>query len=294
MIKDRSIGRRIFVILNSLFFIIFALSCIIPMIHVLAISLSASSAVTAGQVTIFPVKFTLKSYQYILNKPEYWRAMGISFKRVVLGVGISMLMNILASYPLSKSKAVFKHQPLFSWYFVITMLFSGGLVPTYMVVKYTGLIDSIGALVIPGAVSVFNVLLLSNFFRSIPKEIEESAFIDGAGHFRILIQLYLPLSLPILATLIVFSVVGHWNAWFDGLIYMNNQKNYPMQSYLQTILMQTNVMASTKAYAELLSKISDRTLKCAQVFIATIPVLLIYPFLQNYFISGIMVGSVKE
>lgn len=291
---DRSISRRVFGITNGLFFILYSLTSLIPMIHVLAISFSSSIAVTAGDVTLFPVNFTLRSYEYMLSKSEYWRAMWISVVRVVLGVGISMILNILAAYPLSKSKTMFRHQPLFVWYFVITMLFSGGLIPSYMLVKYTGLLDTIWALVIPGSVSVFNVLLLMNFFRNIPREIEESAFMDGAGHFRILVQIYLPVSLPALATLIVFTVVGHWNAWFDGLIYMNNQRNYPLQSYLQTILVKSNVMVMTKAYAELLSKVSDRTLKAAQVFIAAIPVLLVYPFLQNYFISGIMLGSIKE
>jgi putative aldouronate transport system permease protein len=205
-----------------------------------------------------------------------------------------MILTILVAYPLSKSKTAFKHQPIFAWYLVITMLFSGGLIPSFMIVKYTGLLDTIWALILPGAVSVFNVLLLSNFFRNIPKEIEESAFMDGAGHFRILAQLYLALSLPILMTLIVFIAVGHWNAWFDGLIYMNNQQNYPLQSYLQTILVKSNTQVMTQAYAKLLSMVSDRTIKAAQVFLASIPILCVYPFLQKYFISGIMVGSVKE
>ncbi|SFI37078.1 putative aldouronate transport system permease protein [Paenibacillus sp. UNC496MF] len=291
---DRSIGRRAFATLNGLLFVLFSLSCVVPMIHVLSVSLSASSAVNAGEVTLWPVKATLKSYAYILNKSEYWTAMGVSIERVVLGTAVSMLLTILIAYPLSKNKASFKHQSAFAWYLVVTMLFSGGLVPSFMIVKYTGILDSVWALVLPGAVSVFNVLLLSNFFRGIPKEIEESAFMDGAGHFRILAQLYLALSMPILATLVVFIAVGHWNAWFDGLIYMNNQKNYPLQSYLQTILVQSNSQVMTQQYAKLMSMVSDRTIKSAQVFVASIPILCVYPFLQKYFISGIMLGSVKE
>ncbi|MFC4807684.1 carbohydrate ABC transporter permease [Paenibacillus sp. GCM10023250] len=291
---DRSIGRRAFAALNGLLFVLFSLSCVVPMIHVLSVSLSASSAVNAGEVTLWPVRATLKSYEYILNKSEYWTAMGVSIERVALGTFVSMLLTILIAYPLSKSKASFKHQPVFAWYLVVTMLFSGGLVPSFMIVKYTGILDSIWALILPGAVSVFNVLLLSNFFRGIPKEIEESAFMDGAGHYRILFRLYLALSMPILATLVVFIAVGHWNAWFDGLIYMNNQKNYPLQSYLQTILVQSNSQVMTQQYAKLMSMVSDRTIKSAQVFVASIPILCVYPFLQKYFISGIMLGSVKE
>lgn len=289
-----SSGRRVFTAVNGLFFVLFSLSCLLPMIHVFAVSISSSTAVTAGEVTVWPVNFTLKSYEYILSNNEYWRAMWVSVVRVVLGTAVSMFLTILMAYPLSKSKSDFKHQPFFAWFLVITMLFSGGLIPSFMIVKYTGLLDTIWALVLPGAVSVFNVLLLSNFFRNIPKEIEESAFMDGAGHFRILAQLYLALSLPILATLIVFIAVGHWNAWFDGLIYMNNQSNYPLQSYLQTILVKSNTQVMTQAYAKLLASISDRTIKAAQVFIAAIPILCVYPFLQKYFITGIMVGSVKE
>ncbi|NBD23174.1 carbohydrate ABC transporter permease [Paenibacillus glycinis] len=291
---DRSIGRRVFTSLNGLLFILFSLSCVVPMIHVLSVSLSASSAVNAGDVTIWPVKPTFKSYEYILNKSEYWTAMAVSLERVVLGTAVSMLLTILIAYPLSKNKASFKHQSSFAWYLVVTMLFSGGLVPSFMIVKYTGILDSMWALVLPGAVSVFNVLLLSNFFRNIPREIEESAFMDGAGHFRILGQLYLALSMPIIATLIVFVAVGHWNAWFDGLIYMNDQKHYPLQSYLQTILVQSNSVVMTQQYAKLMSMVSDRTIKSAQVFVASIPILCVYPFLQKYFISGIMLGSVKE
>jgi putative aldouronate transport system permease protein len=294
MTIDRSVGRRIFVMLNGLFFIIFSLLCILPMVHVLAISFSSSTAVTSGEVTFFPVDFTVKSYNYIMQNSAFWRGMWVSLERVFLGVVISMILTILAAYPLSKGKSGFAHQSYFAWYLVITMLFSGGMIPTYMIVKYTHMLNTIWALVIPGAVSVFNVLLLSNFFRNIPKEIEESAFIDGAGHFKILFRLFLPLSLAILATLVVFTSVGHWNAWFDGLIYMDNQRNYPLQSYLQTILVKANVLVTSKAQAELLRNVSDRTVKAAQVFIASIPILLVYPFLQKYFMSGVLVGSVKE
>ncbi|REE86547.1 putative aldouronate transport system permease protein [Paenibacillus taihuensis] len=291
---DRSLGRRIFQGLNGFMFIIFSLSCIIPMVHVLAISLSKSTAVTAGKVTFWPVEFSMKSYEYILKNSEFWNAMGVSVERVVLGVVISMLLTILAAYPLSKSKLQFKHQSFFAWYLVITMLFSGGLVPSFMIVKNTHLYDTIWALVIPSAISVFNVLLLSNFFRNIPKEVEESAFIDGAGHTRILMSLYLQLSMPIIATLVVFAAVTHWNSWFDGIIYMSNQKSYPLQSYLQTILVDSNTRVITRANAELMSRVSDRTIKASQVFIAAIPILFVYPFMQKYFVSGMMIGAVKE
>lgn len=291
---DRSTGRRVFRVINGLFLGVFALSCLIHIYHVLCLSLSSSSAVLAGKVTLLPAEFTLKSYEYILNKPEYWRAMGMSFARIGLGVPIIMLMILFAAYPLSKTKRDFGGRTFFSWFFVFTMIFSGGMIPTYMVVRYTGLLNTIWALILPVSVPVFNVLLMLNFFRAVPSDIEESAFIDGAGHWRILFQIYIPLSLPAMATLIVFTVVGQWNSWFDGMLYMNDQAMYPLQTYLQAVLVAPTARLITKSYAELMRIISDRTLKSAQVFIAAIPVLMIYPFLQNYFISGIMLGSVKE
>ena len=205
-----------------------------------------------------------------------------------------MLMVILAAFPLSKQKKDFSSRTFFVWFFMITMLFSGGMIPTFMIVKYTWLLNSIWSLILPGAVPVFNMVLLMNFFKAVPRELEESAFIDGAGYFRILFKIYIPISLPAIATLVVFTMVSHWNSWFDGMIYMSDARNYPLQTYLQSILVSTNTKLMTKAQAELLRLISDRTLKAAQVFIAMIPILLVYPFLQKYFVAGMTLGSVKE
>lgn len=291
---DRSMPRRIFRGCNIAVMLAYALICLIPMYHVLCLSLSSSVAVSTGRVTLWPVEFTLKSYQFILTKHDYWRAMGMSFARIALGVPVIMLSIVLAAYPLSKPRSEFGAQGFFSWYIVFTMIFSGGMIPTYMVVRYTGITNTLWALILPMAVPAFNILLMLNFFRSVPKDIEESAFIDGAGHWRILFQMYIPVSLPAIATLVVFTVVGQWNSWFDGMLYLNDQALYPLQTYLQGVLVAPTGKLITKAHAELMRVISDRTLKAAQVFIAAIPVLLVYPFLQNYFISGITLGSVKE
>ncbi len=291
---DNSIPRRIFKVINVLFFIFYALLCLVPILYILAMSLSSSVAVNSGQVTLWPVDFTLKSYEYVMKKSEFWAGLRISLIRVVLGVGINMLMVILAAFPLSKTKDEFSAKNFFVWFFLFTMLFSGGMIPTFMIVKYTGLLNNIWALILPGAVPVFNVILLMNFFKAVPKELEEAAFIDGAGYFQILWKVYLPVSLPAVATLIVFAMVSHWNSWFDGMIYMTDAKNYPLQTYLQSILVSTNAKLMTKSQAELLRLISDRTLKAAQVFIAMIPILVVYPFLQRYFVAGMTLGGVKE
>ena len=287
-------ARRAFNVVNILFFVLCSAVCLVPIIYILSMSLSSSTAVSAGKVTLFPVEFTLKSYEYVLQKKEFWSAFIISIERVLLGVGINMLMVILAAFPLSKQKKDFSSRTFFVWFFMITMLFSGGMIPTFMIVKYTWLLNSIWSLILPGAVPVFNMVLLMNFFKAVPRELEESAFIDGAGYFRILFKIYIPISLPAIATLVVFTMVSHWNSWFDGMIYMSDARSYPLQTYLQSILVSTNTKLMTKAQAELLRLISDRTLKAAQVFIAMIPILLVYPFLQKYFVAGMTLGSVKE
>ena len=271
-----------------------AVVCLIPIINVLAVSLSSSTAAGAGEVYLWPVQFTTKAYEFVLAKTEFWLSFIVTIKRVILGTSINMLLSILIAYPLSKETKDFRLRTPIVWFFVLTMLFSGGLIPTYMIVKDTGLIDSIWSLILPNAVNVFNVILLLNFFKNLPKELEEAAFIDGAGHWTILWKIFIPLSMPAIATLIVFTVVGHWNSWFDGMIYMNNSSNYPLQTYLQTLVVQTNSPIMSKANALLLRVISERTVKSAQIFIATIPVFLLYPFLQRHFMAGIVLGGVKE
>ncbi|OUS76564.1 ABC transporter permease [Paenibacillus sp. MY03] len=285
--------EKVATVVIYVFLIGLAVSCVLPLIHVLAISLSSASAADAGMVTFWPIDFTFQSYQYVIGKQQFLDSMFISVKRIVLGVSLSMLLTLLAAYPLSKEKNSFRFRTLYVWVFVFTILFHGGLIPWYMTIRSVGMLDSIWALVIPGAVPVFNVVLLLNFFRNLPREIEEAAFVDGANHWVILFKLFLPLSAPALATLTLFSIVGHWNAWFDGLILMNNPTNYPLTSYLQTVVIGRELSQLSPQDAILMSSISDKTSKSAQIFAACLPVLLIYPFLQRYFIKGIVLGSVK-
>ncbi|MEK4059867.1 MULTISPECIES: carbohydrate ABC transporter permease [Paenibacillus] len=286
-------SRRVFLIVNYILLSVTAIACILPLINVLAISFSSSSAAAAGYVKLWPVDFTIASYKFALTKHEFLDGFLVSLKRVGLGYAISMTVSILIAYPLSKEKQVLRSRNIYAWFFIVTMLFHGGLIPTYMTIKSVGLLDTLWALVLPSAVSVFNVILLMNFFRELPKEIEEAANMDGAGHWRTLWSIYLPLSKPAVATITLFIVVFHWNSWFDGLIYMNSTTNYPLQSYLQTIII--NVDPSTATTNDLLdmSAISDRTFKAAQVFLAAFPILIVYPFLQKYFMKGLVMGSVK-
>lgn len=288
-----SIGRKVFLVFTYSVLVTFALLCLLPMIHVLAISFSKSSAAAAGLVTLWPVDFTFKAYEYVASKPEFIRSIIVSFERVFIGVPVNMVLTILIAYPLSKDENVLSFRKAYTVFFMITILFGGGLIPWYMVIKATGLLDSIFALVLPGAVPFFNVIILLNFFRALPKEIEEAAFIDGAGHWYTMWKIYVPLSLPALATLVLFCAVGHWNSWFDGIILMNKTEHYPLQSYLQTVVVQQGLLKHTIHDTQALAEVSNRTNKAAQIFIGALPILLVYPFLQKYFMTGIVLGSVK-
>lgn len=273
-----------------------AILCLLPILNVLALSFSSSAAAAAGKVKLWPVDFTLYSYRYALTKPQFLTSFWISVKRVALGLVVNMLCTVLAAYPLSKNKLQLTGRSVYAWFFFFTMIFSGGLIPWYTVIRQTGLMDTLWGVILPGAVPVYNVIILLNFFRQLPKELSEAAYVDGAGEMCILFKLYLPLSLPSLATLTLFVAVGHWNSWFDGLILMKSPENYPLQTYLRNLLVVKDMATmSTKSTTELqeLAKVSDRTLRASQIFIASLPILAVYPFVQKYFMKGLVMGSVK-
>ena len=273
-------SRKLFLVINYIVLTIVSLMCILPFINLLAISFSDKTAVAANAVSFWPVGFNTAAYEFILGNDQFLRALWISVQRTVLGVLVNIILIILTAYPLSKSTQDFRLRNVFSWFFVVTILFSGGLIPTYMVVKYTGLMDTIWALVLPGAVQVFNMLVVMNYMRSLPKELEEAAYIDGAGHFQTLFNVILPVCTPTLATVTLFSFVGHWNSWYDGMIYMNTVDKYPLQTYLQTIVINPEAFFrnATNISAELgnfLNLVSARTTNAAQLFLATIPILCV-------------------
>ena len=291
-------SRKIFLVINYIILTILALVCILPFLNLLAISFSAKEAVIANKVTFWPVGFSMNSYRFILKNSQFLKSLLISVERTVPGVIINTVLVVLTAYPLSKSVKEFRLRNIFSWFFVITILFNGGLIPTYLVVKYTGLLNSILALILPGAVNVFNMLVVMNYMRSLPKELEEAAYIDGAGHVQVLLKVILPVCTPTLATVILFAFVNHWNSWFDGMIYMNTVDKYPLQSYLQTVIINTesffrNASNTSSEIANYVKLVNARTTSAAQLFLAMIPILCIYPFLQKYFTTGLVMGSVK-
>lgn len=291
--RNKSLSYRAFSIFNYSFLIGTAIICLLPIIHILAVSFSSANAATAGFVKLWPIGFNFKAYDFVIHKKEFVQAFRVSVERLVLGTLVNMLLTVITAYPLSKESKVFKARTLYAWFFVITILVGGGLVPWYMTIRYYGIMDSIWALVLPSALPVFNMILLLNFFRGLPKEMEESAFLDGAGHWTILFKIYIPTSLPALATVTLFTMVNHWNSWFDGLILMNKTIHYPLQTYLQTVVIDQDMSVLAKENLKHLSELSNRTVKAAQIFIGSLPILLVYPLMQRYFISGIVLGSVK-
>ncbi|GGH58957.1 putative aldouronate transport system permease protein [Paenibacillus sp. JGP012] len=288
----KSKSYRVFNVINISFLILVAIMCIVPMIHVLAVSFSNKAAADANLVSLWPVGFSLEAYKKTMNNPIFLNSLWISLLRTVIGTGITLLITFLAAYPLSKENSEFKGRTVYSWIFVFSMIFNGGLVPFYMVIQKIGLMDSFWVLVLPGAVNTFLVILMLNFFRGIPKELEEAALMDGANHFRTLFSIFLPISMPSIATIALFSMVFHWNSWFDGLLYMNNAKDYPLATFMQTVIIKRD-MSTMAMNPKEMETISQTTVRAAQIFIGSAPILIVYPFLQRYFVKGMTLGSVK-
>lgn len=288
--RRTSVSRKIFVICNTAFLILVALICLLPLLNLLAISLSGKAAANSGSVTFWPIDFTTMAYQKTFQNHNFIRSIVISLARTVFGTVLSMFVITTAGYALSKD---FKGRTPIMWFFVFTMLFGGGLIPSYLVNTSLGLKNNFLVYILPGAFSCYNLILIMNFFKSIPKSLEEAALIDGANFFTVLWKIFLPLSKAGLATVALFIMVGNWNEWFTGILYMSDTKNYPLASFLQVIVVQGNqqdlALDPTSAAA-----MSERTVKAAQIFIGALPILMVYPFLQKYFVKGIVMGAVKE
>lgn len=293
MIQKKSFGAYTAKVIIWLVVILMTLSCLLPLINMIAISLSGSDAVASNQVGLLPVDFTLTTYSKLLNDGQFWASFWISVQRVVLGTLINMFFVITMAYPLSKSKLRFPAREIYIKFVIFAMLFSGGIIPLYMVVSGLKLTDTIWALVLPGAVPVFNVILMINFFKSVPVSLDEAARIDGASPLTILVKIYLPVSLPALATVALFSIVGHWNDYFSGLLYMNKASLYPLQTYIQQLTVDITQVTDAEQLKQL-SQMSNRAFNATKIVVSTIPLLVIYPFLQKYFVSGIVIGAVKE
>lgn len=294
MIQGKSIGRKIFIGFNFVILILLVLSCVIPLWYTLCVSLSGKAAVAGGMVSLWPVDFTLSSYQAIIKDIGFLRSVGISVLRVVLGTGFSLMVILLMAYPLSKPKREFKYRNIFMWILIFCFLFNGGLIPWYITMKNYGLINTMTGLILAGGVPVFNVILVMNFFRNIPKSLEEAAIVDGAGAWTILLRIIIPVSKPVIATVTLFTIVNYWNEFFQGLVLSTTEKMYPLQTYIQQMVVTLNMTNMTLEQYQKVSQLSNQGLNAAKIFVALVPVLVIYPFLQKYFITGITLGAVKE
>lgn len=287
-------SRKVFEVINYIFLTIIIGISLFPLVHIFALSLSSNAAAQAGLVTIIPKGVTLESYKYILAKPEFFRAFGISVVRVVLGTVISVGLTIISAYAMSQPDERFHARKYYVWFFLVTMVFSGGLIPLFIVIKSVGLYNSIWALILPSAVQTFNIILMLNFFRGLPYALTESALLDGANHFQIMAKIVVPISKPSLATVGLFTMVNHWNSWFDGMIYLSDTSKYPLQTYLRNVIQSVDMASIDLNNVGALSDVSQKTVTAAQIFVAIIPILLVYPALQKYFITGMTLGSVKE
>lgn len=293
MVQNKTIGGRIADIIIWIVLILLTISCLLPLLNMIAISFSDNAAASANLVGIVPKNFTLSSYIKILNETQFWRSFMISVLRVVLGLAINVILLVLTAYPLSKSPNIFRAQKVYMKLVIFAMLFSGGLIPTFMVINYLHLTNTIWALILPGAVQVGNVILLMNAFRGVPKSLEEAALIDGASQWQVLFRIFLPIVKPTLAAVILFIIVGHWNDYFSALVYITDTQNYPLQTYIQQLNVDVTQITDPEKLKQL-AQISTRTLNSAKIVVSTLPLLIIYPFMQKYFVSGIVVGSVKE
>ncbi|MFC4102651.1 carbohydrate ABC transporter permease [Paenibacillus xanthanilyticus] len=293
MVEERSLLSKIGNGLNVVLLILITLLCLLPVWYTLVISLSDKAPVAAGQVFAWPKQFTLGSYRAIMEDPQFFRSFWISVQRVAYGALITFIVVLLMAYPLSKSSEEFKPRNLIMWLLIFCMMFSGGLVPWFMTMRDIGLINNIWGLVLGGGLPVFNVILVMNYFRNLPKEMEESALMDGAGPWRILLGIYLPLAKPVMATILIFTIVGHWNEFFQALVLMNKNENYPLQSYIRQVAVVVNTSQMDAETAKRMTSLSNQTLNAAKIFISMLPLLVIYPFFQKYFVKGITLGSVK-
>lgn len=292
MNKKKSIWNP-YQILLVFFILLVVLTCVLPMLNVVAISFSSKSAILRGDVAFWPVEFTTQAYKAILEDNSLIVALGYTIKLTVIYTAIAMVLTILMAYPLTKSRL--RGRKFFNLLALFTMYFSGGTIPLYLNVKELGLLDSMWSLILPAALSTYNMIILKSFFASLPQELEEAATIDGANDFQILLRVYLPLSMASLATLTLFYAVGKWNSFADAKYYITTRELQPLQLKLYNIIKGAQAIDVTGlegSAASAATSISE-SIESATIIFATLPILVVYPFVQRYFVSGVTIGAVK-
>ncbi|MBD7970179.1 carbohydrate ABC transporter permease [Paenibacillus gallinarum] len=289
MNQDKTIGNRLFDIINNSLLLLVALACSLPFVYVLAVSFTSPAQVAQGGIILFPKEWSLSAYRYIFSTDTLMRSMMVSIYITVVGTFINLVFTSLMAYPLAKRHLRGRRTIMMGVLF--TMLFGGGLIPTYFVVKALNLTDTLWSLMIPTAISAFNLIVLKNFFQQIPDGLEDSAKIDGCNDLGVLIRIVLPLSLPAMATFGLFYAVGHWNQFFNAILYINDNTKWPIQVLLREIVILASGRIGDTNIDD--AEIQPLTIRMAVIVFATIPILVVYPFLQKHFAKGAMLGSVK-
>ena len=288
-VKKKSIPFGDILIYGGLFLLMLVI--LFPMIYIISISFSDTGAVSRGEVVLLPVEFTLDAYRYVFKDARFARAYGNSIFYAAGSTAASVLLTGLIAYPLSVEG--FSGRKPLTILLMITMFFGGGMIPTYMVIKNLGLLDNPLVMMLPGAISAYNVIIYRTFFQNIPPALREAAYIDGAGHFKIFRKVILPLSKPLLATMSLFAIVGSWNSYFDALIYLNDSRMHPLSLYLRQLIVNMDMSSQGMRDIMVQMDVNPRTIRAATMIVAMLPIMCVYPFLQKYFASGVMIGSVK-
>ncbi|MHB1134150.1 MAG: carbohydrate ABC transporter permease [Chloroflexota bacterium] len=288
MNTNNGFGDRVFNLFNYALLTLIALATIFPFWDSFVTSIIPFEDYVTNRVHLFPTRLDLSTYNFLLNLPELWRSYGVTVFVTVVGTAISMFGTVLAGYALSKN---FKGRTIITFLILFTMVFSGGLIPNYIIVRSLGLMDSVWALILPGAISTYNLIVMRSFFQNLPSELEDAAKIDGCSELGTLVRIVLPISKPVLATIGLFYAVGYWNAFFNAIMYLGDRANWPLQLFLRAMLFESE--------AAFLSGSSDPYLfgapiKMAAVMVAVLPIAAIYPFFQRYFVKGMLLGAVKE
>lgn len=288
-----SYSDRMFLFFNYLVLAIILSIVLYPMIYIVSSSFSSGSAITSGRVWLWPVEPTLSGYRLVFINDSIWMGYKNSLIYMVTGTFINVVMTCMAAFPLSRKD--FYGRKVIMLIFVFSMMFSGGLIPSYLVVRSLGMLNTIWAMIIPGAMGVYMVIIARTYFMSnIPNELIDAASLDGCGDTKFILKIALPLSKPIIAVMALMYAVGHWNSYFSALIYLNNPKLYPLQLILQRILILDSIETGNQEAFEMVRSIQLRTMmKYALIIIANAPLFMAYPFLQKYFVKGFMIGSLK-
>ncbi|MEC0227444.1 carbohydrate ABC transporter permease [Paenibacillus alba] len=284
-----TIGEKVWQAAVYIILIVLSLLCLLPFLYVVAVSVTPESEVLRRGIVIIPESFTFAAYKEVFVSHGIGQAYKITLFRTIVGTALNVLFTIIAAYPLSK-KYLPGRKP-FLLFIVFTMMFSGGLIPSYLLIRSLGLLDSPWVLIIPQLISAFNLVIIKGFFEQLPAEIEESARVDGASELQSLWQIILPLSLPVLATVSLFYAVGHWNSYFDAIVYLNDSNLMPLQVVLRNILL--NVATQSADSIANSGTVSKFAVQMAAVVVTTVPILIVYPFMQKHFTKGVLMGSIK-